>query len=299
MNKIFVLWVFILLGLQTNSQISHYNQYPTFSLHHILDDKLENISFALSLRVLVSDYNGPIIRLRRANDNLEEDFFADSSNDIVDLNAIDAWRNGNAVFVVRWYDQSGLNRDAIQTDLSRQPPFTSDPIMPYIQGDGRSDRLDVLTSIQLLTNAGANGTVLSVMSVTRRQQNSFGVLNQRNRWSVHANWGNGSLYFDPGMCCNNPRQFNNNDFTNKFAHYTFIRATNSVTVRLNNVQKLSGNYTRSRCTLNNNFGIFYANGLNSRLHSNMKLSEFIMYSTDIPNTVYEDIEKDSILCWEL
>jgi len=279
-----------------SAQIAQYNQFPTMQPQHILDENLENISFALGMRVLVSDYEGPLIRLRRSTDDEESDFYC-GEDDKVDSNAIDTWRGTSNVFVVIWYDQSGLGRNAVQTTIAFQPQFFPDAALPYFEGNGTSYRLDINTSIQILTDAGANGTILGLFTATRRNQHTFGTLVGRNRWSAHVNWSNGNLFFDPGFCCNNPRNFTNVDGENQWSQYTMLRGTSTVAVRQNKVTGFSGNHTTGRCTLTNNFGILYANGGGG--YSNSKMNELIMYKTDISSNVYTEIEENQITFWEL
>ena len=280
------------------SQIGHYNHYPTTKPFHILDEKLTSISFAFSMRVLESDYNGPLIRLRRDGDNAEQDF-GWGDNDIVDVAAINAWRAGNNVYVRTWYDQSGLNRNAIQTDVTRQPRFYPDTTQPYFQGDGNNDYLIINTpnGIQDVTNSGDEGTVITIARATNRNQHSFGVLNNSNRWSTHINWGDGNLYFDPGICCNSTRSFNNTANVGIWEIYTFIKTNTNVIARSGGTQRFNGIHNRGRCTRTDDFTIGWANGNQTNLHSNTGFIEFIMYRTDINAIEYQEIEQNSIIFW--
>lgn len=298
MKKLLFILCISLMWKFSYGQIAQHNHFPTIKPSHILDDKLDNISFALSMRVLESDYEGPLVRLRRASDNQEMDF-SWGDNDIVDINAINTWRGTSNVYLVIWYDQSGLNRNAVQPTTSRQPQFFPVAAHPYFQGNGTTHRLDINTSIQIVTNAGVNGSVLCVLTATRKNQHTFGVLVGSNRWSTHTNWGNGNTFFDPGFCCNNPRFFVNNTSENNWNQYTFIRGNTTVFARQKAVLKFSGNHTTGRCTITNNFGILYANGTPTSSHSNNKISEMIMYSTDISSTYYSEIEENEIKFWNL
>lgn len=297
MAKIF-LYICAIYSVLGFSQTSEYHQFTSRRPVHILDNKLDDISFALSMRVLESDYNGSLIRLRRDSDNQEMDFgWAD--NDIVDVSAIDAWKGSANVYVVIWYDQSGLGRNAVQPTTNRQPRFYTDAALPYFKGNGATHRLDINTSIQTLTNAGANGTILGIISATRRNQHCFGVLSGGNRWSTHINWGNNNTYFDPGPCCNNPRYFNNSASLNQWDQYTFIRGNNTVSARRKASSMFSGNHSRGRCTLNNNFGILYANGTGNSNHSDIKIGELIMFNTNVSYSIYNEIEENEITFWSL
>lgn len=292
--------VFTLTTICSYGAIATYNHFPTLKPSHILDERLTNVSFAFSMRVLESDYNGPLIRLRRDSDDLEKDF-GWGDNDIIDSIAIDTWRAGSNVFVHTWYDQSSLGRDAVQTTKNMQPRFYPDLSKPYFAGDGTNDHLTVDTpnGIQDVTNAGNQGTVLLVINATTKQQHTFGVLTGADRWSTHVNWSNNNLYFDPGICCNNPRSFANGGNINVWKQYTFIKTSSNAITRLSGVEQFNGTHTTGRCTRTEDFAIGWATGNESGNHSTTSFMEFIMYKMDINTTQYEEIENNAITFWEL
>jgi hypothetical protein len=250
------------------------------------------------MRVVVSDYEGPLVRLRRANDNAVLDFgWAD--NDILDIAAINAWRGVNNVYMVIWYDQSGLGRNAVQNTIANQPQFFPNALLPYFQGDGVTNRyLTVSTTngIQSVTNAGNQGSVIGVMLATNKNQHSFGVLTGGNRWSSHINWSDGRLYFDPGLCCDANRSVNNAANVNVWKQYTFIKNSTNIIIRISGTELLNGINTSSRCTSTDNFAIGWATG-NESIISTTAFNEFIMYNIDIPSTLVTNIEQDAITFW--
>ena len=282
------------------AQIGNYNQFPALKPSHILDEKLTDISFALSMRVLESDYTGPLLRLRRASDNTQRDF-SWGDNDIVDVTAINTWRNGANVFMHTWYDQSGLGRDATQVTNNRQPRFYPNDAIPYFQGDGSNDHLTVDTpnGIQDVTNSGDEGTVLTVLRATTRNQHTFGVLTSVNRWSSHVNWSNNNLYFDPGICCDQNRFISNGSNVGVWMLYTLVKTNTNVIIRSNAVDKLNAVHTKARCTRTEDFAIGWATGNESGNHSTTSFTEFIMYKTDIATTEYQEIEDNAMTFWGL
>lgn len=289
------LFTFFLFSQFSFGQIAQYNNFPTLHNYKILDDKLDSISFAFSMRQLRTEYLGPLIRLRRASDNSELDF-CKGFNDIVDIDSINSWRNGSNVFVTVWYDQSDSNRNAVQTNQAFQPRFIPDSARPYFLGDGINDRLDVLTDIKLLTNNGANGTVFSVLYSTNRNQISWGsVASGGNRWFAHLNWGNGQAYFDPGDCCNTPRSFVNPG--NTWSTITCIRTNTNVIMRRNNIQQFNGTYSLTDFTGSSTFGILHAGAGGS--FATTRFSELIMFKYDISPTKISNIEQDQIIWWNL
>ena len=63
-------------------------------------------------------------RLRRANDNAEDDFYHNSTNLVNSSNvSVSTWANGSDVFVTKLYNQTSLSgkSDLIQTDTAKQP----------------------------------------------------------------------------------------------------------------------------------------------------------------------------------
>ncbi len=292
--------VIFILPMITYGEIANYNHFPTIKPSHILDEKLTDISFAFSMRVLESDYTGSLVRLRRASDNAEKDFVW-GDNDIVDVAAINTWRNGSNVFVHTWYDQSGLGRDAVQTTQNRQPRFYPDATIPYFQGDGSNDHLTVDTpnGIQDVTNNGDQGTVLTLINATKITQHSFGVLTGSDRWSTHINWSENTVYFDPGICCNNPRSFANASNEGKWALYTFIKTSTNAIARVDGTEKFNGAHTTGRCTRTEDFAIGWATGDQSYNHATTSYTEMIMYKTDIAASEYEEIEENTMTFWGL
>lgn len=67
------------------------------------------------LSKLKAGYLGPCLRLRRASDNAEQDFNFTSIQLYAELDvaAINTWRAGSNVYVVKWYDQSAYKYHAL------------------------------------------------------------------------------------------------------------------------------------------------------------------------------------------
>lgn len=298
------LYVFLLICLSSGlkAQVANYNQYPKMHGETYVETPTNNMSFAYSMRRLFDDYGGPLLRLRRGSDNSEQDFYATDA-DLIDNDAISSWAGGSTVYITIWYDQSGKNRNATQTNTADQPVFYTDPVRPYFRGQAGRQHLIVQNgSIQLVTNNGKEGTVLFVLRATRNNQNSFGVLSGRNRWSAHTNWGNQYFYFDAGYCCYGNRNFRNVDGQNSFMQYTVMSTANSVLMRQNGVTKRSGNTGTQRCTLNANFGIGAALTTGDRRSgraSDSYFTEIVMFNTDISASDYEALEQNQLNFWGL
>lgn len=325
MKKIAIV-LLLLCGLLSKAQIRHYNQFPALPPLHLLDneDLLDEISFAYAMRVLKSDYEGPLVRLRRASDNAEQDFYC-NAEDKVDVAAIDTWSNGANVFVSIWYDQSGENRNAVQNNNALQPQFFSDPVVPYFVGDGNNDFLRVEGTINEVVPGGKNASITGVYWATNRADSAFGSVNQaspqdNDRWLTHFNWSNGQVFFDPGYCCNNPRSFINNLPTapnnpgklDAWGQYTVIRRDNPndaaidrTILRQETVEKVNGGFADFQAFSQTNFPFAIcavstnAQGTTSSGNSNTRFTEMIAHSEGKSDAFVLEIEENQIAFWEL
>lgn len=84
----------------------------------LLLDQHPGSSVAYSLRKLSSSFSGSPVRVRRDNDNQEQDipFDGDSIDETNLLNFV----GSNSGYIVKWYDQSGNNNDAYVNTASYQ-----------------------------------------------------------------------------------------------------------------------------------------------------------------------------------
>ena len=85
-------------------------------------------SLAYSLRKLSSTYNGFAVQVRRSSDNALANVSFDA-NGVVSVNStidgtstsFQSFIGSNSCYIQTWYDQSGNNRHATQTNTSKQP----------------------------------------------------------------------------------------------------------------------------------------------------------------------------------
>jgi hypothetical protein len=85
----------------------------------LLLDTYSGSRVAYSLRKLRTAYAGSAVRVRRSNDNSEQDIgFVGEAFDTASLST---FVGSNSAFVTKWYDQSGGARDAAQTTAANQP----------------------------------------------------------------------------------------------------------------------------------------------------------------------------------
>lgn len=314
MLKTKLTYCLLLISSLCLAQIAHYNQFPTLRPNNVnlLEENLTDISFAYSMRLLDYNYTGPLIRLRRSNDNAEQDFFP-ADNDIVDFTAINTWGAAANLFVVTWYDQSGLGRNASQTNAISQPQFLNIENEPYFSGDGNDDLLEVPVSIQTLTEGGKNGSIFGVFYATDRSDTAFGVVNNRNRWSTHINWRDENTYFDPGSCCQAGRSFANDvapaGSLELWDQYSFVRRDDPTNanidrriLRLGGEEKVNFDYDNAlNCTLNVNMGISAAININGNgtSYSTTRFIEMVMYAQGKDDDFINNIEQNQINFWGL
>lgn len=93
---------------------------PATPSGNLLLDDFPGASFAYSIRRLRDGYIGPALRVRRSNDDAEQDIGFDE-NDILDTNELTSFVGSNDAFVVVWYDQSLNGRNASTSTFSQQP----------------------------------------------------------------------------------------------------------------------------------------------------------------------------------
>ena len=92
-------------------------------------DQFPGAAAAYSLRNLVGTSNPAVVRVRRDNDNAEQDFTATEVSD----GTLAAWVGaGNNGFVRTWYDQSGNIRHMIQATAANQPKIVANGVVVQI-----------------------------------------------------------------------------------------------------------------------------------------------------------------------
>jgi hypothetical protein len=132
----------------------------------LLLDAYPNAAAAYSLRQLRTGVTN-VVRVRRSSDNTEADFTAAQVSD----GSLAAWVGAGSNGLVRtWYDQSGNNRNMLQTTNAQQPQIVSNGSLllqgaqPALSFDGASNRLILSSDAGVRT--GAAGTVLAVANIS-------------------------------------------------------------------------------------------------------------------------------------
>jgi len=89
-------------------------------LDKLLIDNYEDTSVALSVRKLSNAYSGYCVRVRENAGDTETDIGFDLQGNL-DTDAIIAHCSSASGYITTWYDQSGNDANATQTNLSKQP----------------------------------------------------------------------------------------------------------------------------------------------------------------------------------
>ena len=144
--------------------------------NRLLLDQFGSAAAAYSLRRLRTAYTGPVVQVRRSNDNAESTF---SAADIINGTLASWVGSGNSGFVKTWYDQSGNGRDASQSTAGLQPTIVSsgDLVLlngkPSISWPVSSDKR--LTATITTTTALSYVCVFSAVSVANQYVKFFGI----------------------------------------------------------------------------------------------------------------------------
>jgi len=160
---------------------------------------------AYSFRLLTVTYMGPSVRIRRSTDNVEKDFYANTTGDLGDLylgrgQSLKEWLNGATGYVRTWYDQTGRGKHVEQTTTASQPTV----VLSNTQGNGVYFNNQTLIGPNVFdTSTITNCHIVMASREIARVTNMLFNFNDSQggnpgRFSLHAPWDNSIWYFDPG-----------------------------------------------------------------------------------------------------
>jgi hypothetical protein len=152
------------------------------------DGALIEAAAAYSLRNLKAAYTGNVVEVRRSSDDAEESFTASEVAD----GTLEVWVGaGNDGFVRTWYDQSGSDNHAVQTDTAKQPKIVdAGTYLGEVDFDG-TQHFETISG-GILTNIQDTYSVW----LGKRRNNSSGYLAQ----SSSASGGSNRLYLRYNVC---------------------------------------------------------------------------------------------------
>ena len=190
------------VGIERNIN-SFYNMYWDGSQTGLLDD-YPSAAAAYSLRALNSAYTGPLVRVRRSNNN-EKDIFAkyDGSLDTTDLlEFVNDGVNTGDGFVTTWYDQSGAGNNAAQVSASKQPVLVSNGVINELNGKPTMQFLSAFLMDFNLTQypftSGGAATEKSIFAVAENNatanQNLYNIADTRDIYSMTYNRSGNNTY---------------------------------------------------------------------------------------------------------
>ncbi len=152
MRFTFVILLFCGLGADAQMIIKAHPNYVPFAAGVTpLLDTYTGAAAAYSLRKLRTAYTGSAIRVRRSNDNTEQDIGFTSAGDL-DTSSLKTFVGANNGFLTTWYDQSGNARNTSQATAANQPRIINAGVVDRQNGkvaivfDGSNDFLEASTS---------------------------------------------------------------------------------------------------------------------------------------------------------
>jgi len=123
---------------------------------------------AYSIRRLRKAYTGSAIRVRRSNDNAEQDI-GFTIFGTLDESALSTFVGINSGFITTWYDQSGNGRNVTQATAASQPRIVNGGVVEKINGipSARGNASFLTSAANIPAPSGGLATLISVLpSVT-------------------------------------------------------------------------------------------------------------------------------------
>jgi hypothetical protein len=155
-------------GIENNIN-DYYNIYWNGDFAGLLDS-FPSSAAAYSLRNLDKDYLGPLVRVRRSNDNAEQDIFGDYYGNL-DTVGLKNFVGANSGFVTTWYDQSGNARNATQTTANDQPRIVNAGVVERQNG-----KPSIFQAAQFLRWSKLNSTLGQAYCIWRSSATSPSVI---------------------------------------------------------------------------------------------------------------------------
>jgi hypothetical protein len=190
-----LLIIILLFSINAQGQIINASApYRPFASVSLLLDTYTGAAAAYSLRKLRTAYSGSAIRVRRSNDNSEQDIGFTSAGDL-DTASLKTFVGANNGFVVTWYDQSGNSRNATQSTAASQPQVIQSGVIyrrnskPSVFFPGNNFVEHTLSS-----NISQPGTVFSALEYTELGSKiGLGSNNDASRWQMYRTNSNSSI----------------------------------------------------------------------------------------------------------
>jgi len=134
----------------------------------LLDQIAEVPHTAFGLRRLKSGYRGPLIRVRRASDNVERDIYYDVAGNL-DTSDLLSFVGASSGFVTTLYDLSGQGRDATQTTSAQQWRIVNAGVLETLNTVNNRPAPATLGLLPLIYDGGAITQTISIITTWRFQ----------------------------------------------------------------------------------------------------------------------------------
>jgi hypothetical protein len=257
----------------------------------VLLDTFANAAMAYSLRLLRSAYTGSAIRVRRSNDNAEQDIAFDNTGNL-DTSSLTTFVGANNGFVTIWYDQSGNGRNATQTTAARQSRIVnngtvellgSKPCINTYAANTLRDYQINYSNLQALPIS-----IISVHKIDTLPSNQFNNITFTIGGSV-AEGGGGRYEFVANNTNVHTAQRRNTSGTIEVAQsLNALTAviqmgyfkTSELQQRLNGVDSSAVNYSGTAYNTASNWNILNANNSQNSWHGAKRFHEIIIYESD-------------------
>jgi hypothetical protein len=293
MRFTFVILLFCCLGANAQMIIKAHANYRPYAVAsaNLLLDEYSGAAAAYSLRKLITAYTGSAIRVRRSNDNSEQDIgFAGNELDTASLKTFVGANNG---FVTTWYDQSGNARNATQATAANQPRIIL---------SGAIDRLNGKPSVFFIGGASTHYFTHPVIQTSPNQLYIFSSLSSASQagvWWAHRSESTRLIQFQHANGSNSVRlnlrsntsslqsvdvgTFTASTESNFLAGARFDVANNTHISYLNGNASATNTTNFSGQTFNstiNTIGAVTTNGVTFSSFLSGKMHELIIYTSD-------------------
>ena len=199
MRFTFVILLFLSLGAIAKMIIKAHPNYRPLLTGVILDD-YSGAAAAYSLRKLRTAYTGSAIRVRRSNDNSEQDIGFTSAGDL-DTASLKTFVGANSGFVTTWYNQGDTaSINFTQTTAASQPRIVNAGTVerrngqPSIFFDGSNDFMTISSSTNKFNYLHQTGqSFVSIVSQVATNNTTYILIDNTNTLSASTGY---SLYHE-------------------------------------------------------------------------------------------------------
>jgi hypothetical protein len=155
---------------------------------------IKGATCAYGLKKIYDWYKGPCIRVVRSSDNAEADIYFNAYGDL-DWLYLMLFAGNSTVFVKIWYDQSGNNNHATQTDITKMPTIVNSGSL--IRGSngkpgikGRNNNSSDFAFLNTATGFPINKAQSFSIFIVGGNSSKAGGLMTINNSAGTLNWGN-------------------------------------------------------------------------------------------------------------